>query len=195
MILTEIGEVGLHVGDCVHRLRPSLYAMSKLGTPKEIVELYASVMGESKTLLLDALAVVQACSGEDLSEVIGYCDHRLKLVLRRAQPEDLVVIARHLLQHGIIGVLPAQPRPHDAEVEYSSEFNAREYVALAMAHLSLSERDAWNLTMTGFLGAMRAKFPPSASDTPGANAPSLQEAEETLAWHDAVLAKRRQNKG
>ena len=69
MILTEIGEIGVMVGDNSYKLRPSLYAMSTLGSPDEIVEVYSRVMLDES--LEDALAVIYACSNDDLSGVFG----------------------------------------------------------------------------------------------------------------------------
>lgn len=192
MILTDIGEVGVHVGDRVHILRPSLYAMSQLGEPREIVELYAAVMGENPTLA-DSLAVVFACSEDDLSEVFGaWVEQGDKPHYQSGQvePETIVLLARCLLKHGITGALPELPGPADQEPEYAQEFDARAHVSMAMAHLGVSERDAWQMTMTSLVGALRAKFPPSQSDAPGARAPSKAEMEEALAWHDRVLAVR-----
>ncbi len=48
MILTEIGEIGVHHNGETYVLRPSLYAMSKIGSPKEILRTYAFIMHESK---------------------------------------------------------------------------------------------------------------------------------------------------
>ncbi len=195
MILTSIGEVGVHVGERAYVLRPSLYAMSQLGEPSEIVALYAAMMGEQPDMR-DALAVIYACSDDDLTEVFGVWEAGSDGFAYRpglADPAALVPLARCLLKHGITGALPELPRPADAEPEYVHEFDARQHVALAMAHLGVSERDAWQMTMTSLVGALRAKFPQVQSDAPGARAPSVDEMEEVLAWHDRILmAKERQ---
>ena len=197
MVLTEVGEVGLSVGDVTHVLRPSLYAMSKLGEPVEIVELFARMMAEPHgekarwRQFSDALCILHCCADSDISEVVGYFNERLKYVYKKADLEDIITIARHLMRHGIIGVLPEQPRRHDAKQEYTKEFIARDHVAAAMAHLGVSEREAWNMTMTALVGALRSKYPPSSKDSPGANAPTLEEHEATMAWADAVEEKRR----
>ncbi|ASR91409.1 glycoprotein [Alcaligenes faecalis] len=191
MILTDVGEVGVHVGERVHILRPSLYAMSQLGEPREIVELFAAVMGEAPSLV-DALAVVLACSDEDLSDLFGCVlaeGEKLTYEPGHVEAEAVVLLARCLLKHGITGSLPELPRPADQEPEYVQEFDARAHVSMAMAHLGVSERDAWQMTMTGLVGALRAKFPPSQNDSPGAKAPSKAEMEEALAWHDRVLLR------
>lgn len=196
MILTEIGEIGVHAGEAVYRLRPSLYAMSRIGDPKEIVEVYATVMSDAlskpaqREQFRDALAVIHCCSEDDLSGVFGYFNERLKYVVKAAEPAHILPLARCLLKHGITGALPPLPRRAGEEPEYIDKFAARDHVAMAMAHLGVSEQDAWRMTMTGLIAAMRAKFPPTESDAPGAKAPSVEDHEATMDWHDKVLAKR-----
>ncbi len=191
MILTDIGEVGVHAGERTHVLRPSLYAMSRLGEPAEIVALFVSVMGEAPAMA-DALAVLYACSEDDLSPMFGameiQCD-RVVYVPGLADPAQIIPIARCLLRHGVTGALAPLPRAAGDEPEYVQEFDARAHVALAMAHLGIRERDAWQMTMTSLVGALRAKFPQQA---PGASAPSIEETEAALEWHDRVLAKKSQ---
>ena len=197
MILTEIGEVGVHVGGKTYLLRPSLYAMSLLGSPEEIVQIYASLMAEQTTAIgrreqfRDALSVIHACSEEDVSDVFGYLNEKLKYVVKRADPSDIVVLGRHLMRHGVVGELPELPRRADSEPEYTNEFSARDRVATAMAHLGFSEQDAWRTTMTALVSALRSKYPPKSEDTPGAKAPTPEENEATMAWYERVLEKRK----
>lgn len=192
MILTEIGEIGVHVGDDVYVLRPSLYAMTRLGEPAEIVEIYATVMTEVVSpserweQFRAALAVLHACAEDDLSDIIGYLNDKLKFVVKRMPPQHVLPLARALLEHGITGALPPQ-NGKDDDVEYTREFNAREYVATAVAHLGATEREAWQMTMTSLVGALRAKFPKVEDlKKPGAKAPSLEEHEQTMDWFEKV---------
>lgn len=207
MILTEIGEVGVYVGDQVVRLRPSLYAISRLGDPVEIVETFATVMGgaedeaQARRLFQAALGVIYSCVREDvdLSSVFGTYETisgSLEYVPGAAPVEHVVPLARCLLKHGVTGALPPLPRrPGHDEPVYVKEFVARDHVAMAMAHLGVSERDAWDLTMTGMVGALRAKFPPAESNAPGAKAPTKEEHSATMAWFDKIDAKRKATKG
>ena len=200
MILTETGEIGVHVGDDVHILRPSLYAMTQIGEPAQIVEAYATVMTEglegaaAECQFADALMVVHACSERDLSDVFG-CFERGDggLVFRRgiADPSDILPLARCLLRHGVTGVHKPLPRRADDEPEFVREFVARDHVALAVAHLGVSEREAWQMTMTSLVGAMRAKFPPTPDQSPGSRAPTKEEHEATEAWFEKIAAKRK----
>lgn len=203
MILTEIGEVGVHYNGKTEVLRPSFYAMSQLGTPREIVEVYASVMHPpidrktAKQQFDDALIVIHACSTADLSEVFGYYNERMKYVIKKADPHHVVPIAQGLLKHGITGALPEE-KPKSGgpkEPEYLREFDSRTYVAMAMAHLGLTEKQAWSMTMTSFVGAMRAKFPTQPGNDPGDRAPTAEQHAATMEWFEKVGEKRRKQKG
>lgn len=202
MILTDIGEIGVHLPDgTVQVLRPSLYAISQIGSPVEIVEVFATVMCEglqgkaAGDQFADALAVINACSEADLSEVFGAYDEALEYQPGAADIEHVLPIARCLLRHGVTGVLPPLPRRADEEPEYLREFKARDNVALAIAHLGMSERDAWSLTMTGLVSALRAKFPPLEGSSPGSRAPTAEEHDATMEWFEKVEAKRRARLG
>lgn len=197
MILTEIGEIGVHVGDDVYLLRPSLYAMSQLGEPREIVEIYATVMSEqsSRSALWEqfkeALSVIHACSEDDVTHIFGYLNSKLKYVARMVEFDHVLPLARALLTHGITGALPEE-KPKGEKSEYTQEFNARDYVALATAHLGASEREAWQMTMTSLVGALRAKYPKTEDlNKPGAKSPTAEEHEATMDWFEAVERKRR----
>ncbi|WP_313397146.1 DUF6246 family protein [Stutzerimonas nitrititolerans] len=197
MILTETGEVGVHVGDSVYVLRPSLYAMTQIGEPAKIVEVYATVMFDglegraADDQFADALMVIHACSEEDLCDVFGCYDEQLRYKSGAADPEHVLPLARCLLRHGVTGVQKPLPRRADDEPEFVREFVARDHVALAVAHLGVSEREAWQMTMTSLVGALRAKFPPAPDQSPGARAPTKEEHEATEEWFARIEEKRR----
>lgn len=197
MILTDIGEIGVHTAAGQYILRPSLYAMTQIGTPAEIVDVFARVMGEAFTprqqddQLADALHVVKSCSEDDLSAVFGEYDELLRYRPGIAPVDHLLPLARCLMKHGVTGSLPPLPRQNDDESNYTGEFVARDHVAIAIAHLGLTEREAWQMTMTGLVSALRAKYPPSASNAPGAKAPSAAQHAETMAWFEKVEAKKK----
>ncbi len=198
MILTEIGEIGVHHNGKTFVLRPSLYAMSKIGSPKEILRTYAFIMLESKDKktrwkqFKEALAVVNCCSEEDLSDVFGYLNDNLKYVKKAAEFRDVLHLARSLLKHGITGTQKPLKKKEPDQSDYLTEFNAGDHVALAIAHLGMSETEAWNLTMTSLVGAMRAKYPEPESKEPGAKAPTKEQHEATMEWFEKVQRKRGQ---
>jgi len=99
------------------------------------------------------------------------------------------------MKHGITGALPDLPRKAGQEQEFVKEFDARAHVSLAIAHLGMSSAEAWQMTMTELVGALRAKFPQAESNAPGARAPTAEEHEATMAWFERVEAARKQKQG
>lgn len=205
-ILTEIGEIGLEYQGREYRLRPSLAAMARIGTPAEIVEVFGLVLGgppePTGNPVLDrprwrawgreqfraALSVLHACCDDDLSPLIGWTTERMTYRPGAMPAANITVLARELLRHGVIGDVPTDPR-QPKRGKFSPEFHARDFAALAMAHLGLSEAEAWQMTMTSFILAMRAKFPPPETPTKD-DAPSEEAHDATMAWLAAVNAKR-----
>lgn len=204
MILTEIGEIGIQTGGQLHKLRPSLYAISQLGTPTEIVSLYARIMGTlelTRRNVEDVLFVCYSCMDGDallFGTFVPTQRPKRGTPAVRFKPgpvpvENAVHIARSLLRHGVTGALPPLPqRPGDEPTSYTEEFDARANVSLAIAHLGASSEQAWQMTMTELVGALRAKFPPVESTGPGAKAPTREEHDQTMAWFEGVEAALKQ---
>lgn len=191
----------MHVGNDLYVLRPSLYAMSQIGQPVEIVDVFVRVMAEAAGTkgvvdqFADALAVIHACADQDVTSIFGHFDEALAYIPGIADEAHILPLARCLLRHGVTGAMPPLPRRADEEPEYLQVFVARDHVAIAIAHLGLSEREAWAMTMTGLVSAMRAKFPQIESNAPGARAPTKEEHEATMDWFDKIEAKRRARLG
>lgn len=208
MILTEIGEVGVHVGDNVHILRPSLYAMTQIGPPAYIVEVYATVMaegayGRAKEIQFDcAHSVLLACSEEDITYLIGHYEHEpifggFKYVPGLIPKKEILLLAQCLIRHGVTGSVEPLPRDEgeeETEEAYTAEFDARKHVANAIAHLGMTEREAWGLTMTALVDALRAKFPlPPKEDGKNGKGkpPTVAEYDAAMEWADKIEAKRK----
>ena len=171
--LTAIGEVGVETGGRSYLLRPSLFSISQIGTPTDIIEATAVLLSpepENPYLLSKfrkmrfewALTVVYACAGDqDLGDVVGGMvptgRGRIAYSPGKMPLHDIVAIAQGLIRHGVLGDVEAEP---GRKGEPMKEFKAAEYVAAAIAHLGLSESDAWRMTMTSFVQVMRSKFPP-----------------------------------
>lgn len=178
MILTSIGEQGVSVGDRFVKFRPSLLNMTRLGTPREIVEAFGDVcippvptgLAWADTPRFKrwkaaqfraACTVLWCCTDEpDISWLVGYINERGRYVAGALPLTDIVGLAMGLLRHGVMGDAKPEAAKRAKKSDYVSEFNAREFVSSAMAHLGTSEQDAWQMTMTSYIGAMRAKFPP-----------------------------------
>ncbi len=197
MILTDIGEIGVHVADKTYLLRPSFYAMSQLGSPKDIVETYALVMADIENERVkwqqfqDALFVIGVCCEDDLDNVFGYFNERMKFVQKKVPQADILALARCLLKHGVTGAQEPLPKKPDEEPEYLTEFKASDSVAIAMAHLGIDERKAWNMTMTSLVSAMRSKFPVPKDESPGSKAPTKEQHESTMDWFEVIKARRK----
>lgn len=167
MILADIGEVGIEHEGASYILRPSLFSMSKLGSPREIVELFKIIAeGCERRAYRDyCIHVIWCCTDEDISHLTGYndVDGFVQGVMSNG---ELMILAQHLMLHGIVGNKKLSRR--QTNDSYSEEFHAVDYVSIAMAHLGVSERDAWNMTMTSLVSAMAAKYPPNPEDEPPA---------------------------
>lgn len=194
-VITEIGEQGVTLpSGRSMRFRPSLYAMTQIGSPREIVEVFTAlheppIFGESmpwdcdflkqqmqkinarrardhwRHMLFLSWQVMYACAESDPKEFIGepgekYASYRMGAI----EPEIMLVMARSLLHHGLIG--PRQNVPQSdgkdaepaAERRGAQEFDAMAFVSKAVAHLGVSEDEAWNMTLTSFGSHWAAKF-------------------------------------
>jgi len=177
-VLTDIGEMGVQVGERYVKFRPSLAAMARLGTPKEIVETFVTVCGApplSGNQVLDeprvkswrrdqfgcAVNVLYACTDEAIDWLVGYVNERYRYVRGALPLADIVGLAAGLLKHGVLGDIPPEATRGAKKEDYLSEFKARDFAAAAMAHLGATEAQAWDMTMTSYIIAMRAKFPPA----------------------------------
>ena len=184
-VITAIGEIGIHTAQGSYVLRPTLRAIAGLGEPREIVELFASVMGPAhRWQVSDALLVLWACAGDvDISDAVGHMDG-VQYVPAQAEPDAIVHLARDLLKHGVVG--DVKRRPSSGDSKGSAEFDAREHVALAVALLGIPEAAAWDMTMTSLVLALYAKFPVQEGD----KVPTLEEYEASRAWFEGVKRRR-----
>lgn len=154
---------------------PSFARIAGLGSPHEIVALYAGLHGQNAAQ--DAAYVLAGlCDQEDPLPLIGWRDEAGQHP--GAMPEaEQVIIARHLMQHGICG--QARPKQDaDAGGKFSDRFDAAEYVAAARVHLGLSSADADALSMTEFQTMVAMKFPQAGGKK--RDVPSRAEYEATM---------------
>ncbi len=186
---TAIGELAVWIDSRRWFFRPSLLAMSRLGTPAEIVEKFAACMGGfSRESFLISVNVLWACCTEgEPSELTGYVRTYGKWVPGKLPPEDVHSLACALLTHGITSNVKSEDPPKKGVKQYSQEFKATESASLAVAHLGVSEAEAWNMTMTGLVMAMRAKYHDSSKPTVKEQ---VAEADNTMEWLERVNAMR-----
>lgn len=182
MILTEIGEIGVHYEGLELTLSPSLYAMSKIGSPREIVEIFKEVMGGS---LSHSLWVIQCCTEEDTTQLFGHLsvDDGFNITFNEmfASAGEVVIIAQALMIHGLVGDVSKIKRTEKSD--YVKEFHAKDHVANAVAHLGIQHKEAWNMTMTSLSDALRSKFPQPEDEKPSLTVDELRSANS---WLDKV---------
>lgn len=145
--LTEIGQVGIMTGDGrEYVLHPSLFNMAAIGSPEEIVSTYAALHGSDAPNA--ARVVILACGGD--LELVGCYGEAGEM-----PDADQIIIARHLMQHGIVG----RVKKSGGGGKYSPRFDAAEYILAAQAHFGMTRADAGELTMTEFSMLLDMKFP------------------------------------
>lgn len=156
---------------------PSFGRIAELGDAFEIVRMFASLHGErAASTARDVLAML--CDQDDPTPLLGWLDegdtHPGAMPTR-----EQIILARHLMQHGICGKPDAKAAETGDGGRYSSRFDVGEFVALARAHLGMSEADALALSMTGLQQLMAAKFPDQKAR--GKNVPSRAEYDAAMA--------------
>lgn len=167
---------------------PSLGRIAALGSPHEIVATYARLHGpHAAEAAADVLAGL--CDQDDPAALIGAPvptgtpEAPGPVVWRGgAMPAaERVIIARHLMQHGICGL--ARPDATEARHTggYRAEFRAAEFVAIARVHLGMSAADAEALSMTELQQLLDVKFP-KKNDPRHRDVPTRDE-------YDALMAR------
>lgn len=190
--LIDLGEVVIsdsRAGGKDYLLRPSFEAMNRIGTPAEIVQVYATIHGEEVSRLIDVCSavpgkaqewlspsfnraterllstcmhVLQACSEDDLAPVIGEWKGWSRYVVYRPgemPKKDIMILAQSLMQHGIVGKAKVRKLQRHENGETTNEFRAVDYIVAAQTHFSISEEEASRLTMTKFQMLLAAKYP------------------------------------
>lgn len=191
--LTEIGEMRISLSDRSFFFKPSFRAMNEIGTPKEIVEVYARLNGidyvtplqhveylpfgaqmqvmktiskpvYGRHVLSAAYIVMQSCCEDDVSVLIGGwkpTPRGVRYVPGIMPVGDIIIIARNLMQHGIIGKSPLKvpERLEEQGKKTTNEFHASQYIISARTHFDMTRDEAENLSMTEFQMMIKNKYP------------------------------------
>lgn len=191
--LTEIGEMRISLSDRSFFFKPSFRAMNEIGTPKEIVEIYARLNGidyvaplqyveylpfgaqmqvmktiskpvYGRHVLSAAYIVMQSCCEDDISVLIGGwkpTPRGVRYVPGIMPVSDIIIIARNLMQHGIIGKSPLKvpERLEEQGKKTTNEFHASQYIISARTHFDMTRDEAENLSMTEFQMMIKNKYP------------------------------------
>lgn len=177
-MLVECGFTRAVTGDGVeYTFTPSFGRIAAMGTPHEIVALYAALHGP-RAAQEAAYVLAGLCDQEDCTPLIGWRDD--EGWHPGAMPEaEQILIARHLMQHGICG--KARPGQGEAAGKFSETFDAAEFVSAARVHLGLSSADAEGLSMTEFQTMLAMKYPDAGKRQGGAgDVPTLEEYEAAM---------------
>lgn len=119
----------------------------------------------SKKTISSAMNVMQACCDTDLSPIIGELrpskrGRKAFTYLAGSMPlSDMIVIARSLIAHGIIGKAKVRRLQRHDSGSYVSEFNAFEYISAGRNHFGMNRTEAEQLSMTEFQLMLAAKYP------------------------------------
>ncbi len=149
--------------DQTFTFRPSFGRIAALADPEGIVRLFGRLHGDSAENAA-AEVLVGLCDQDDVSPVVGEPEATPIGIRWRGgaiPPAQRVVLARHLMTHGIVG--NARPMAGAKQGGFSTRFDAAEFVAAASAHLGMSAEDAEALSMSEFQRLMRMKFPDAAA--------------------------------
>jgi hypothetical protein len=190
--LTEIGEVVLtnrEEGGREYVLRPSFAAMTRIGSPEDIVSAYATIHGSdvqnllalcaahlgrlpdwlspqiyrmAEKVLSISMQVIQACCEEDITTMIGEWKGWSRYIVYRPgklSRNDIIIIAQHLMTHGVIGKARVRKLQRHESSTTTAEFHAIEYINAARTHFKMTRDDAAFLTMTEFALLLNAKYP------------------------------------
>lgn len=191
--LTEIGEMRISLSDRSFFFKPSFRAMNEIGTPKEIVEVYAKLNGidyvsplqhveylpfgaqmqimktiskpvYGRHVLSAAYIVMQSCCEDDVSVLIGCwkpTPRGVRYIPGIMPVSDIIIIARNLMQHGIIGKSPLKvpERLEEQGKKTTNEFHASQYIISARTHFDMTRDEAENLSMTEFQMMIKNKYP------------------------------------
>lgn len=176
-MLVECGYVRAQTQDGTeYTFAPSLGRVAELGSPAEIVETFAGLHGQDAESL-SAFVMAVMCEQDDPSQLIGWRDedgwHDGLM-----PPAERVIIARHLMQHGICGKAKPEAQRPDEQGQYSSKFEASEYIAAAMVHFGLTRADAEALSMTEFQCMLVMKFPDAGK--PKRDVPTREEYDAAM---------------
>lgn len=190
-MLVECGFVAVEVASGERfSFSPSLGRVAALGSPAEIVGLYAALHGPNAEQEA-AYVLAGLCDQEDPAPLVGWRDeagwHDGLM-----PPAERVIIARHLMQHAICG--RARPDASDPREggRYSATFNAAEYIAVARVHLGMSAADAEALSMTELQQLLDVKFPRHGGGAK--DVPTREQYEASMRHFDELIERMKAKK-
>ncbi|HRI16896.1 MAG TPA: DUF6246 family protein [Burkholderiaceae bacterium] len=194
-MLVECGLLRVTAGDGTEAtFRPSLGRIASLDTPNGLVDLFARLHGPLAHQVAPEI-LAGLCDPEDceaLSSLIGEPEPAPQGVEWRGgaiPPSERVILARHLMLHGMVGKAKPGGESKAERGDYSGAFHALEYITAARVHLGMSAEEAEALSMTEFQRLFEMKFP--EKDQPGyADAPTREEYEAGMRAFEELKRRR-----
>ena len=115
-------------------------------------------------VLSAAYIVMQSCCEDDISVLIGGwkpTPRGVRYVPGIMPVNDIIIIARNLMQHGVIGKSPLKvpERLEEQGKKTTNEFHASQYIISARTHFDMTRDEAENLSMTEFQMMIKNKYP------------------------------------
>jgi hypothetical protein len=175
--------------------RPSLARVAALGSPQHIVSLFVD-LHDAKAEQAAAEILAGLCDQDNVADLIGWREDdpdadkpRLRWIPGPMPAAEQVIVARHLMHHGIVG----KAKPDKASSgQFSARFDAAEYIAAARVHLGLSAADAEALSMTELHTLFEMKFPGKGGSR---NVPTREEYDAQMAAMKAIRDAKEKARG
>lgn len=196
MVITKIGQAAIKTPSGTFILKPSLAAMANLANPVETYKILHDPNADPAGILQAAYDVLLACS--DNPEIKQYFGRqqvgkpRIRGNKKTTTYTDVFIddihaicIAQNLMFHGMVGKVKMTRVPKESD--YSADFDPVEWMAAVIAHLEISESEAWQMSMTSILAALKTKFPPTEKEK--AQAKALEEKAEFKEWYESIYGK------
>ena len=169
MIHVRTGQFAAVVNGKRYKFNPCFAAMAKIGNDRELVECFATIHGSKYPsrlptdpglrnrimarcygeIVQTSMRILKCCSDDETGPLLGECwftpSGKLRLKPGIMPVDDVITLAQHCMYHGLIGDGPEEVASERREGEYKPTFDILEFVYSAVAHLGLSESEAWNM--------------------------------------------------
>ncbi len=179
---------------------PSLQNIEKIGTPKEIVTTFKFLMsgGYTRQKFVKAIEVLECClvsHDDDLGFLYGfltpsYHGDRILMMVGREPWQNAVILARHMLVHGICG---KSDKVDKSEAKACDEFKPSDYVNVARRVLELSSEESKGLTMTELL-ILTKESADAAEKEDKERPPNIKEHNDQMDYLKRINAARKETK-
>lgn len=197
----EYGFAEILVKGMVYKLSPSLLNISKIGTPKIIIESFQALSYKHIHYVHSysvACNILRCCGIPDelVGGIIFSQMQKKSLISPGLLPiEEVFILARHCLNHGVCGMIDDDNDTNEGKkAKPMTEFDAHLFIVDAMEILSVSLKEAENMSMTQFGKLASAKLTNSKRrEYIEKNGMSKEESEDDLedvmGWYHDKVAK------